>query len=82
MNDLNIIKNKIKEFEDFKNSLDRQQLTYPLDIISSDIVSDKVIIDTGETVFPVNLATPFDEATEIVTNNKKYLLESTSFVQI
>lgn len=82
MNDLNTIKSKIKEFEDFKNNLDKQQLTYPLDQISSDIISDKAVVFTGDFVVPAGLASPYDEHTEIITNNGKYIIVSTAFVEL
>lgn len=82
MNELKLLKQQIEELEKFTKGVDRVQLSYPVDKASFEVLSDKALIFTGNTVDPVALASPFDECTEIITNDKKYLLESTHFFEL
>lgn len=71
------LKKDIMEFESFKESLDRQQLTFPLDKKSYDVVHKDAIVPTGNVVEPYSLVT-FDEAIEMIVKDKKYLLETST----
>lgn len=74
--DIQEIKDGIAKFEAFKKELERQQLVFPLDKKSIDVVHDNVVVPTGNVVIPVGLVA-FNEAIEITTLGKKYLLETT-----
>ncbi len=73
---LDQLKQDIADFEAFKESIDRQQVTFPLDKKSIDVVHKDVLVPTGNIIIPYNLAT-YDTAVEITVADKKYLIEST-----
>ncbi len=68
---------QVDEFEAFTKEIDRQQLTFPLDKKSIDVVHKDVVVPTGFVIIPFNLAT-YDEAIEIEVVGKRYLLETSS----
>lgn len=80
------IKAQLEEFKAFKEHIERSQLDYPVDEKSKSILLDHAVIFDRTIGYgvsqPVNLSSPFDEATEIVSDKKKFLLETTGFVVI
>lgn len=81
MNDLTLIKNQIEELEAYRNKVTIQQLDYPIDINSKNIILGKAIFEVGS-VIPISLATPFDESIEVSIDGDKYLIEAGQFVDI
>lgn len=69
------LKKDIAEFESFKNNLDRQQVTFPLDKKSQDVIHKDTLVPTGKVIVPYSDAT-YDESIEITVNDKRYLLET------
>lgn len=83
MNDIEQIKKQIEELETFKAQIEKEQLKFPVDRQSMDLISDKaIIIPSAEkiTVTSLNLAGPFEEATEVKTLKKKYWLETSEHI--
>lgn len=78
MNDLTLIKNQIEELEAYRNKVTIQQLDYPVDINSRDIIYDKSLIFVAD-AFPLSASSPYDESIEVETRGKKYLLSSTQY---
>lgn len=78
MNDLTLIKNQIEELEAYRNKVTVQQLDYPIDINSSNIIYDKSLIFVAD-AFPLSASSPYDESIEVVAKGKKYLLSSTQY---
>lgn len=73
------IKAQIKEFEEFKNNLERQQLRFPIDSDSKKILYEDVLVPEPDfTLIPFGLGT-YDKATQIVLNGKRYWLTTTDF---
>ena len=71
------LKRDIAEFEAFRQSIDRQQLTFPLDKKSYDVVHKDVLVPTGNVLIPYFLVN-YDDAIEIIVKGKKYLIDATS----
>lgn len=80
MNEINSIKNQIREMEEFKTNIERHQLSYPVDIDSMNTIRGDAFYQVGE-VIPYGLVT-YNEPTEVKVGNKKYLLYATEFVDI
>ena len=70
------IKKDIREIELFRESLSRQQLSFPLDLLSRNEVERDALVPTGAATFPAGII-PFDDFIEVFVNNEKYLLQST-----
>lgn len=80
---MNELKQQITEFEKFKSEIERNQLKFPLDVNSMEIVTDHAIIIPSQYDFvQLSIAAPFDNAMEVRTQEKKYLLESTGIVAL
>lgn len=77
MNELDQLKKDIQEFEEFKNAIDRQQLIFPLDKKSIDVVQKDVLVPTGNVVVPFSLVS-YNDAIEVKIRDKKYLIDTTS----
>lgn len=73
MNDIEQIQKDIMEFEIFKESIDRQQVTFPLDKKSIDVVHKDVVVPTGYVIVPFSLAT-YNDGVEVEVYGKKYIL--------
>lgn len=76
MDDIKLIKNQIKELEDFRSKIQKQQLDYPLDDESYDVLRENMIVPDGTFLVPIGLGT-YSDYVEIDLNGKKYLLETT-----
>ncbi len=76
MNELEKLKRDIAEFETFKNQVERQQVSFPLDINSTKNIQRDIPIPTGAAIIPAGLAT-FNESIEVRINQDKYWLETT-----
>ena len=78
-NDIEQLKKDIQEFEIFKESILRQQVTFPLDKKSYDVVHVDLIVPTGVVVYPVTPnVVPDSFSQEATVNGKRYLLNFTS----
>ncbi len=76
---LDQLKKDIQEFEDFKNAIDRQQLTFPLDTKSLDVVQKDLIVPTGEVLLAAQDPDGFTaDSQEVDINGKKYFLQLSS----
>lgn len=80
MNELDLIKNQIREMEEFRTNLERQQLTYPIDVDSMNEIRGDAYVYIGD-VMPFSLVT-YDEPTEIIVGNKRYLLYMTQYADL
>lgn len=79
MNDIDQLKQNILEFEAFAKNIDRQQLTFPLDKRSLEVMHEGLMIPTGVIVYPVVPNTVPDVfSQEATVNGKRYLLNFTS----
>jgi hypothetical protein len=76
-NDIEQLKKDIQDFEIFKESILRQQVTFPLDKKSIDVVHKDVVVPTGNVIIPYSLAT-YDEQVEIEVYGKRYLIDTSS----
>ena len=75
--ELDQIKKDIAEFEEFKKSIDRQQLTFPLDSRSIGVMHEDLMIPTGNIIYPYidGPITPGSlNSQEATVNGKRFLL--------
>ncbi len=71
--EIDAFKKQVADFKAWKESIERQQLRFPIDIKSLDILNKDVLVVTGEEVVPVGLLSA-DTAIEIDVNGTKYWL--------
>lgn len=74
------LEKQITELEFFKSNLEKQQLNYPIDKLSADILFKDVITKANFDIIPYSLGT-YDESTTISINGKKFLLDTTQFIE-
>ncbi len=77
MNDLNQIKADIAELEIFKESIERQQVNFPLDTESRTIIQKDLMVPTGNTILTA-LGPVTSDSLEVNVNGKKYFLQLAS----
>lgn len=78
MNDL--IKD-IETLEKYMTDVDKQQLTFPIDVESEVAIRGDAFYAIGSSG-PVSLASPYDDSSEVKIGDKKYLLDTTSFLDL
>ncbi len=81
MNELEQIKRQIEEFKIFKKKIEDQQLSYPIDIKSTDTMKQDVLIRPKRfRSVQAGLGPAFNEAIEVIATNSgnKYLLLTTA----
>jgi hypothetical protein len=74
--DLQKLKNDIEEFDTYRNSLNENQVTYPLDKVSKEVISADLMIPTGNTILASNIVLGY-ESIQVNVNGKKYYLQTT-----
>lgn len=67
---------EISEIRSFKQRIQRQQLFFPLDKLSRDVLLENDLVQGDFDVFPFGLAI-YDESTRISLNDKNFLLDTT-----
>lgn len=72
------LKKDIALLEEFVNSLNKQQLTFPVDVASKNIIRGSAFYVTNFTQ-PFSLGSPYDESSTVMVGNKKYLLDTGPF---
>ena len=75
--DLTQLKKDIAEFEAFKESIDRQQVTFPLDKKSLDVMRKDLMVPTGNNILTANGPVTVDSL-EVDINGKRYYLQLAS----
>lgn len=74
------LKKDIASLEEYKKNMERQQLTFPVDIESMKTIRGTAFYSLGDVV-PYNLMT-YDESSTIKIGDRKYLIDTTQFVNI
>lgn len=69
--ELTILRSKVAEFEKWKAERELQQISFPLDYASREIVQENFIVATGNVVIPVGLLSA-NTALEIKVNDQFY----------
>ncbi len=70
------LKNEIIDLESFTVLIDREQLKFPLDKKSIDVVHTDIVVPTGNKI-PLDFPS-YDDGVEIVLDNAKYLIDVSS----
>jgi hypothetical protein len=66
------LKKDIAELEAYKLGIERQQLTFPLDKKSRDVIEKDLMVPTGKVTYPTTVLT-VTAGVEVVVNGKRYL---------
>lgn len=74
---LDQLKKDIVEFEAYMEHIKNEQVSFPLDNLSSAVVQKDLLIPTGNIIVPYSLAT-YDNFCEVYVKGKKYLLNTSS----
>lgn len=67
---------QVEELEAFKERLERQQLTYPLDVVSKSVIHDNLMVPTGKITYPSDSAGYGSDAIEFFIKDIRYLIKA------
>lgn len=70
------LKKDIAELEAFKAFIERQQLTFPLDKVSQDIVHKDLMVPTGKVTYPADILSYGSDAIEGIAYGKRYFIKA------
>lgn len=75
------LKKDIASLEEYRKKLEKQQLSFPVDDDSVKTIRGSAFYSLGNVV-PFSLASPYNESSTIIVGDKKYLLDTTPFLDL